>query len=169
MELLFRFLALMNTYKWILAPGPVDFVTIADFAKFADLAVGQRWFRFTNGQLPHPPVFFPSIGMSKPGTRTIVVYGKPIGRVGLVQFCHTANSPNFAKSVNRKLSQSRTCWGAMQWIEFLVLPRRLYSDSNRHGTLWEQFVCPGLVDFGIKAISRISRNPRREIRGSDQL
>ena len=109
MDLLFRFLALMNTYKRILATGLVDFVTIADFAKFADLAVGQRWFRFTNGQFPHPPVFSPSTGMSKPDPRTIVVYGKPFGRVGLVQFCHTANSLNFAKSANRKRSGSRTC------------------------------------------------------------
>ena len=109
MDLLFRFLALMNTYKRILATGLVDFVTIADFAKFADLAVGQRWFRFTNGQFPHPPVFSPSTEMSKPGPRTIVVHGKPFwaGRAGAV--LHTANSLNFAKSANRKRSGSRTC------------------------------------------------------------
>ena len=99
----------MNTYKRILATGLVDFVTIADFAKFADLAVGQRWFRFTNGQFPHPPVFFSSIRMPKPDRRTIVAHGKPIWVGGAGAVLPIANSLNFAKSANRKLSESRTC------------------------------------------------------------
>ena len=160
MGLLFRFLTVMNTYNRILATGLVDFGTIADFAEFADLAVGQRWFRFTNGQLPYPPVFSPSIGMSKPGPRTIVVHGKPIWAGGAGAVLPHSQFTKFAKSANRKLSESRTCWGAMWWIEFFVSPTRLYSDSNRHGTLWEQFVCPGLVDFGTRVVSPNSRNSR---------
>ena len=148
-------LSISGSYEHLQATvekGQVAFATIANFADFAKLEVWKTSIPHIYMQPPHPPVFFPSTRMLKPDRRTIAVRGKPLWAGGAGAVLPHSQFTNFAKSANRERSGSRTCWGAMHWFEFLVLPTRLYSDSNRHGALWEQFVCPGLVDFGTQGV-----------------
>ena len=164
MDLLFRFLTVVNTYKWILATGQVAFATQPISRISRNWRVGKPRFRIFRCNPRTPRYFFRRQGCPNPIVEPSWCAANHFGRAGEVQFCHTANSRiSRNPRTENSLDLARVevpCGESNFWCRPHVSTRILTATGPSGSRLWlgaGRFLYPG-------------RSRRfREIRESDQL